>query len=391
MANTTKITKNGKTYYRIKITIGYTKNSKGNVVQEQKEFLGKTKKEAEQKYKDYLAKENLNIDSSTQHFGIMADNWIYDFLIHDSSLKQSTISLYIGCWNRYVKPSEIYPLALDKISARRIQKLYNDLFAKGCPISAIQTINKMMNRFYDYLVLNRFIPGNFINSLSIPKEVKEEEKTITTWSDEELSAILNGFEKAQNSFRLRFLLVLATYTGMRISELLGLKYEDIKKTPSGYEISVRRQVQRITHYYEDGTKKTIIEADTLKSPSSYRTIPLNPKVIPEYHLHKKWHLEEQMLNGYRTDFLFTTDTGLLIDKRNAEISVKRYYKKIGIEPKGFHTYRHTFGTNLYKKGVPMKTASDLLGHSDISITAKYYIGSGSEEKWKAIEVLSNIV
>jgi integrase len=56
-----------------------------------------------------------------------------------------------------------------------------------------------------------------------------------------------------------------------------------------------------------------------------------------------------------------------------------------------HTYRHTFGTNLYRKGVPLKTASDLLGHSDISTTAKYYIGTRDEEKRKAIEMLSDLL
>ena len=391
MANICKCTKNGKTYYRMRIPKGWETNKDGKVVQKQTEFTGTTRKEVEQKYKDYIKMEELNLESPKQSFGIMADEWIYNFLIHDDSLKQSTIALYIGSWNKYVKPSDLYPMPLDKITPKVIQKFYYKLKKNDCPISAIKSINKTMNRFYGYLVMNRYVPSNFINQLSIPKESKEEEKKITTWSDGELSSILKGFEKAQNGFRLRFLLVMATYTGLRISELLGLKYDDIKRTPDGYEVSVRRQVQRIVHYYEDGSKETIIEADTLKSPSSYRTIPLNPIIIHEYNLHKKWHLEEQMRTGYRTDFIFTTDSGKLIDKRNAEISVKRYYKIIGVEPKGFHTYRHTFGTNLYKRGVPMKTASDLLGHSDISITAKYYIGTDKEEKRKAIELLSNIV
>lgn len=391
MANITTCVKNGIEYYRITTTIGYVTNKNGKVVQKKKEFLGKTKKEVEQKYKDYLKKDSLNLDNSKQYFGLLADRWIYNFLIQDSTLQDSTIGLYVGTWNKYVKPSELYHMSLEKISAGRIQVFYNDLFKRGCPSSAIKSINKMMSRFYKYLVQNGFAPFDFTNTLSIPKEKKEGEKEIRIWTDEEISKIMKGFGSAQNGFRLRFLIVLAFYTGMRISELLGLKYEDIKKTANGYTISVCRQVRVVPHYSTNGTMIQELEATTLKSQSSYRTIPLNASAISEFKNHKKWHLEEQLRNGYRTDYVFTTDSGGLIDRRNAEHSCKRYYKRIGVEPKGFHTYRHTFGTNLYKKGVPMKTASDLLGHSDISVTAKYYINTPEEEKIKAIEMLSAIV
>ena len=391
MPNITTCTRNGIDYYRIRETIGYCTNESGKVVQKQKEFLGKTKKEVQKKYNDYIKCEGLHLEGTKQYFGIMADKWMYNFLVNDSSLKNSSIDLYISTWNKYIKPSTIYSLPLDKITPGRIQELYNKLYKDGCPISAIKTINKILGRFYVYLVQNSFVPFNFTDSLTIPKEKKIKEKEITTWTDQELSAILKGFDKAQNGFRLRFLLVMATYTGMRISELLGLKYEDIKKTPDGYIVNVRRQVQEVAYYDSEGKKRTSLEEDTLKSSSSYRTIPLNPIVVHELSIHKLWHLKEQMIQNYRTDYIFTTENGEFIYRRSAKQSCDRYYKRIGVEPKGFHTYRHTFGTNLYKNGVPMKTASDLLGHSDISITAKYYIGTGEEEKRKAIEVLSNII
>lgn len=388
MASKTNCVINGVPYYRLRKTVGKKINKAGNEEDIIKAFYGKNKKEAEEKYKEYMNKKDMNLDSSKQYFGIMADRWIYNFLINDTSLKESTINLYISTWNKYVKTADLYTLPLNDISAGMIQSFYNDLFRSGCPTSAIKSINKTMSRFYKYLVQNNFVPFNFTASLTIPKVKKEEESIITTWSNEELCAILNSFDKAQNGFRLRFLLVLATYTGMRISELLGVKYTDIKKTQDGYSISVCRQVQTITHYEADGSRRTEIESGSLKSASSYRTIPLNHIVIDELEIHRRWHKKEQMRKGYRTDFIFTTDTGSLIDSHNAKTACNRYYKRIGIDPKGFHTYRHTFGTRLYKNGVPLKTASDLLGHSDISITAKYYIGTGEEEKRKAIETLS---
>ena len=60
----------------------------------------------------------------------------------------------------------------------------------------------------------------------------------------------------------------------------------------------------------------------------------------------------------------------------------------GVEEKNIHAYRHTFGTNLCRQGVPIQTASKLLGHDDISTTAKYYVNVSDEEKARAIEKLA---
>lgn len=391
MAKKTNYKKNGKDYYRISKVVGHKLNSNGVEVPVRKEFYGASKKEAEDKYASFMRRRSLNLNDSKQYFGIMAEHWIYDFLIHDSSLKNSTITLYLNAWNTYVKPSEIYNQPLDDISAGTIQKLYNTLFKNGCPSSQIKAINKMMSRFYNYLVQQSYVPYNFISTLTIPKEKSEGSKPIITWDDQELSMILNGFEKAQKGFRLRFLIQMATFTGLRISELLGLKYEDIEKTPSGYVLNVRRQVAEVTTFNDDGSKTVSIEATSLKSRSAYRTIPLSSALIDEFKRHRRWHKEEQMKKGYRTDYIFTTDSGNFYYKKNVRTACERYYKNIGVPNKGMHTYRHTFGTNLYRKGVPLKTASDLLGHSDISTTAKYYIGTREEEKRKAIEMLADIV
>ena len=391
MPNIKEVTINGKKRYRMTITLGYEPGKNGLKVQKRKDFYGKTKKEVEKKYQEFQKKQNLNLDDSTQYFGIMADRWIYNFLIQDTSLKETTIGLYVETWNKYVKPSELYHQSINRISAGVIQNFYNKLFKDGCPSSAIKTINKVMSRYYNYLVQNAFAPYNFTNTLSIPTKKKEGEMEITTWTDIELDSILHGFDKAQDGFRLRFLIVMATYTGMRISELLGLKYEDIKRTESGYIVKVCRQVQNVPHFETDGTKTRSLESASLKSASSYRSIPLNSIVVSEFKIHRAWHKEEQMKRVYRTDYIFTTNTGGLLDKKNADTSCQRYYKTIGVEPKGFHTYRHTFGTNLYKKGVPLITASNLLGHSDISVTAKYYIDTPEDAKRNAIELLANIV
>ena len=92
--------------------------------------------------------------------------------------------------------------------------------------------------------------------------------------------------------------------------------------------------------------------------------------------------------GFRTNQLFTTSTGKLIDPRSLRHTLDRLHADAGVPQYGFHVYRHTFGTRLAAKGVALQTLSSLMGHSDISVTAKYYINIPAAEKIEAIKALS---
>lgn len=384
MAEKTNCKKNGKDYYRLQKVVGRKTNAAGNEVPVVKEFYGKNKKEAEEKYREFLAKKSAGLENKKQHFGIMADNWIYTFLVNEPNLKDRTKDLYITAWNNHVAPSSIYHLPLDEVTAGTIQRFYNDLDCSG---NVIATINKVMSRFYKYLVTEGYATHNITAALTLKKGKEKTSEDIVIWNEEELNTILHSFDKAQNGFRLRFLIVLGTFTGCRISELLGLKYSDI----SDIGLRVSRQVVN-TPTFERGKKTThALEIGELKSASSYRTIPLNSIVLEELKKHQLWHKKEMLKNGYRTEYIFTTDSGGFYDKRNINTACNRYYKKIGIEAKGFHTYRHTFGTMLCNRGVPIQTASVLLGHSDINITAKYYINVSLDEKAKAVNALTDLM
>lgn len=384
MASKTNCSKNGKDYYRMTRTIGYKANKAGNKVPVRKEFYGKNKAEAERKFKAYMERKNKGLEGKTQYFGIMAENWIFEFLLNDHRLKDSTKELYFCTWKKYVAESDLYYLPLDEITAGTLQRFYNNI---DCPASSLAAINKTMSRFYKYLVTEGFATHNLTASLSVRKEQRQEPKEIRIWTDEELYHILHSFDRAQEGFRFRFLLVLAANTGCRISELLGLKYSDIVDG----ELRVQRQTARIPTFTRNGQMTYEVGTTTLKSNNSYRIIPLSAPVLRELDIHRAWQRKDMLKNGYRTDFIFTTSTGAIYDRHNVNHACARYYKRIGIECKGMHTYRHTFGTRLCQKGVSIQKAAVLLGHSDINITAKYYVNVSAEEKRAAISLLSDIM
>jgi integrase len=66
----------------------------------------------------------------------------------------------------------------------------------------------------------------------------------------------------------------------------------------------------------------------------------------------------------------------------------RLCKRLGVPKTTLHSLRHTFCTILAKQGVPLKTASELMGHSNISITARIYTHVDAAERKKGIDKLS---
>ncbi len=397
MAKKTNCVINGKPYYRLTKTIG-RKLVNGEEVAVRKSFYGSCKADAEAKYQAYLDKKNAGIETKTQYFGVLADGWISEFFVNDGSLKDSTKARYVAAWNRTFKPKnvkkarskqalEIYHSSLDTITAKTLQSIYNEMAKNGVPVSEIKTIHKIMKKFYRYIEyegLGRDVTG----PLTIPKEkVNAADSEIRVWTDEEIKTILNNFDKADNRFRHRFLIVLAYYTGCRKSELLALTYDDI--TEDGVRIT--KTLAEVSDGLVNGKMKTHLAVTDPKTRKSVRTIPVDPVVLEELKLHKKWHKAEQLKNGYRSNYIFTTDSGEFYNNKNLDVAIFRYYKKIGVEPKTMHTYRHTYASNLCRFGVPIQTACVLLGHDSIETTARFYVNVAEDSKRNAAMLLRKAV
>lgn len=390
MANV-KRNKNG--YYSKTLTIGHRVNDAGNLILVRKRFYGKTLRELNQKIDQFKENQHNGIEHRTQAFGIMCDQWIETFFLNDGSLKDSTKRLYISEWNRTIKPLPLYSERLDQISARKLQAAYNDLLKSGTPASVLRTCHKLARRFFKYVEHEGF-GRDITGSVSLPSRKQDRNTSdIVTWTDEEIKQIFDGFNLADDRFRLRFLIVLAYFTGMRKGELLALRYDDIEIKDDGTVlIHVNGTLSEITETMTDGKLITRTAVTAPKSASSIRTIPVDPCIINELHIHKEWHMEEQLCNRYRTPYIFVTSSGGFYNRKNIDRALNRYYRQIGVTTeKSLHCFRHTFATNLVRSGVPIQIASAMLGHSDISVTSKYYVSVSESEKLAAAMTLRRVL
>ena len=257
----------------------------------------------------------------------------------------------------------------------------------NCPASSINNLNRVMKRFYKYLEQENIV-RDVTPSLTLPKvksKTETELETIEIWTEEEIDAILKGFDKADNRFRLKFLLILAFATGCRISELLAITYDDF--TEDG--LIITKQVTKYKNLRRKGAEEPkYIYGIKAPKRNSKRIIPVNEDIMEALAVHKEWQQKEMKENGYKTNYLFTTSSGKLYDRRNIDHACERYYKTIGIGYRNMHDYRHTFGTMLCKDKAPIEVVASLMGHADISTTAKYYVAVGIEEKKQAVAGIS---
>ncbi|QIB67995.1 site-specific integrase [Aminipila butyrica] len=173
--------------------------------------------------------------------------------------------------------------------------------------------------------------------------------------------------------------LLCFYTGIRLGEVCGLKWADIDFEAG--TMVVARTVSRVKNFNQTGGKTTLY-IGTPKSAHSNRKIPL-----PGFWIELVKKLKR---NSFNDNFFILSDTERPLDPRKYQNLFQTLLKQSGVKSRKFHAIRHTFATRALELGVDIKTLSEILGHSNVSITLNIYAHSMFEQKKKAIEKLNTM-
>lgn len=353
-----------------------------------KKFYGKTKKECREKRDRFNA--DQGIAARNMFFGELVDDFIINNFLPDPKYKERTKQRYIDAYNNNFKSHKITKKLITDVDYRGLQEAYNDM---TCAPSTVEAIHKLLKHFFE-LMEQEDICRNPTKSLIVPKPEKKnssESGEIVVFNDEQIQTVkdyisrtdLPGYEKRRVD-RLRFMILLAINTGARIGELLALTYDDIYPD----KIIINKQVITKPVFKDGKTDHYELSIEKTKTENSVRSIPITEETYSALLEHKKWHQQEMLAKSYRTSQIFTTCRGNLYDPRSIRHTLDRIHGDAGVPKYGFHVYRHTFGTKLAASGVALQTLSSLMGHSDITVTAKYYINIPEAEKVAAIKMLS---
>lgn len=199
-----------------------------------------------------------------------------------------------------------------------------------------------LRSFYKFLVIEKYTKNNTADSVYLPKIKK---MLPTTLTEEEVTNLLDVDLTDCFSYRNKAMLEVMYATGMRVSELVNLKLNDIDLS------------QDIIRVFGKGSKDRIVPiGDYAKE---YLTIYLK-----EYR--------GFMLKKYNNDYVFLNNHGSKMTRQGFFKIIKKLASEKGIKKElSPHTIRHSFASHLLKYGADLRTIQELLGHSDISTTQIY--------------------
>lgn len=201
-----------------------------------------------------------------------------------------------------------------------------------------------------------------------------------TWRQQELRIFLRETE----GHPLHPLWVLAATTGMRRSELLGLRWDDVDLVKS--TVTVRGTVVPGLDGYE--------LVDAQKSPTSARTIHLDGRTVALLRRYREGEqaLEAEVESTSGNQFLvFMRADGSWWNPPAISLAFRRAVEGAGVPRIRFHDLRHTHATLLLKAGVNPKVVSERLGHSSVTFTLDTYAHVIPGMQPEAAELFSDLV
>jgi integrase len=166
--------------------------------------------------------------------------------------------------------------------------------------------------------------------------------------------------------RLEPLWVTAFATGLRQSELLGLRWQDVNlETGTAVVAGSLRPVPR--EFRAVGTKR-LERADRTKSDNAYRAVPLPAFAVDQL---RRWQNRQKAEPANLEDLVFTSVRGTPLDGRNTTRLFKRALADAGVRSIRFHEIRHSTSSLLRAMGLSIDDVKSILGHGSAAMTWHY--------------------
>lgn len=238
--------------------------------------------------------------------------------------------------------------------------MLGDMTRRGASARLRQIALQVLQRALRQAVRWQVILSNPCDAVARPKAPRHE---IMSLDRKQISALL----KAAKRERLHALYVLAIATGMRISELLGLRWSDLDEDRGA--VHVRRQLIRVPSARESGSPS--FELAEPKTAAGRRQIDIPNSVLKILNAHRARMAAEG--HAQPDSPMFCGERGGPLQHNNlVNRSFKPLLERAGLPPIRFHDLRHTSATMLLGLGVHPKVVSERLGHAQIGLTLDLY-------------------
>ena len=265
---------------------------------------------------------------------------------------------YRSLLHNHIRPAlGARPLA--KIKPLEVQQAFQDMIDRGLSARTIEYTRMVLRQAFKQAIQWRLLTFNPCDGVQIPRRQRREMQALSPEQARRFLVVARGT-------RYGMLFELAITTGLRPSEYLALKWEDID--------------------FERGTLSVVRSLDAMpgggfrleetKTRNSRRVVKLLPGVLRALLEHRQAQQRLREEAGERWNeqgFVFTNAEGGPLDGHNlSSRHLRRILKEAGLPQIRLYDLRHTAATLALSAGVPVKVVSEMLGHSSVALTLDVY-------------------
>ncbi len=280
------------------------------------------------------------------------------------ALKPSSANYYNFQLDRHIIPA-LGSHRLCDVTRPVIQQFLVERKRKGYSSSTIHGIRTTLAKVLQAAVEHGYLESNPARAIQIGEREPKQERPVL--SPTELRTLITHLADP-----CRTLVTVAVLTGMRIGEILALRWK---------RVDFQRRTVEVAETYSDG------QFGSPKTRSSRRAIPMSLALQETLQTHR--------LASTRTgpdELVFCTAAGTPLSPKNLYNRVLApTCDRIGLRRVSWHSFRHSSATLLGEVGESLKTVQAILGHSDLETTLNTYMHAIPDSQRRAVERVGGVL
>lgn len=320
-----------------------------------------------------------------------------------NTLKETTKGNYVYMYEHFVQ-KEFGCRRLKEIRKSDVRRFYNSLLdAKQLKVNTLDSVHTVVHQLFALAVEDCYIRNNpsdgvmgeckRAHNMEIPKR-----HALTIPQQE---AFLHYIERVPKYRHWKPLFTFFLGTGCRVSEVVGLRWEDIHME-DGY-IDINHNMV----YYQREEGKCYFSVTTTKTEAGSRIIPMLQEVKEALLAERAYQKEaglvcQAVIDGF-TDFVFLNRYGKPHNPQTVNRTIRRITlsyneeemeraavedrEAVLIPPFSCHNLRHTFCTRYCENETNLKVIQEIMGHRDIATTMEIYAEATRDAKVKSFQNL----
>jgi integrase/recombinase XerD len=275
------------------------------------------------------------------------ERYIKDFVSYlkiEKGLAENSILAYQNDVDKLKEFAAASSKLPDQLSYDDLKQFLSTLFDLGLSARSQARIISGIKQFYGFLILENLTKVDPSELLEQPKLGRKLPEVLTI---EEIDALLNAIDLSKNEgHRNRAMLETLYSCGLRVSELVGLRFSDL--------------------FFEEGFIRVIGKGN------KERLVPVSPQVQKEIEIYQQHIRNHLNIQKGSENIVFLNRRGAQLTRVMVFTIIKNLAESIGLQKNiSPHTFRHSFATHLIEGGANLRAIQEMLGHESITTTEIY--------------------